>query len=248
MDDIPEALRDQATPRKTSSLSGGFSLPLLGLGLVLLSIIGGFSVASLMRPTSKPTATPSPQITPPPVATPTPSPVENVLGHLPYKQAPTSELAPISADGRIRLRKAAAQKFLQMQGAARQAGVILMPLSGFRTVSEQEYLFFKVKEKRNQEAKKRAEVSSPPGYSEHHTGYAIDIGDGRTPDTNLSQTFEQTTAFRWLQNHAAQYSFELSFPPNNAQGVNYEPWHWRYVGDTQSLETFYKAQQLKKVK
>lgn len=248
MDDIPEALRDQATSRKTSSLSGGFPLPLLGLGLVLLSIVGGFSAALLMRPSPKPAATPSPQITPTPIATPTPSPVENVLGHLPYSEAPTSELAPISADGRIRLRKAAAQKFIQMQASARQAGVILMPLSGFRTVSEQEYLFFQVKEKRNQEAKKRAEVSAPPGYSEHHTGYAIDIGDGRTPATNLSPTFDQTAAFRWLQNHAAKYSFEISFPPNNAQGVSYEPWHWRFVGDTQSLETFYKAQKLKEVK
>jgi D-alanyl-D-alanine carboxypeptidase len=174
--------------------------------------------------------------------------VVNVLGHLPYKEAPSGALTSITADGRIRLQKAAAQKYRQMQAAARRDGVSLVPLSGFRSVKEQEYLFFGVKAKRNQEAKKRAEVSAPPGYSEHHTGYAIDLGDGRAPATNLSQTFEGTAAFRWLKNHAAKYSFELSFPANNPQGVNYEPWHWRYVGDTQSLETFYKAQQLKKVK
>jgi D-alanyl-D-alanine carboxypeptidase len=250
MDDIPEALRDQATPKQNSGLLEGLPLPLIGIGLVLLSIIGGFSAALMIRPTSKPTvvSSPSPVVIPTPIATPTPSPVENVLGHLPYQEASTAELTPISADGRIRLRKAAAQSYLQMQAAARRDGVNLMPLSGFRSVSEQEYLFFEVKEKRNQEAKKRAEVSAPPGYSEHHTGYAIDIGDSRTPATNLSPTFEQTAAFRWLQNHAAKYSFELSFPPNNPQGVTYEPWHWRFVGDTQSLETFYKAQQLKKVK
>jgi D-alanyl-D-alanine carboxypeptidase len=51
-----------------------------------------------------------------------------------------------------------------------------------------------------------------------------------------------------LQNNAAQYSFELSFPENNPQGINYEPWHWRFVGDSHSLETFYKAQQLGKQK
>lgn len=248
MDDIPEALRDQATPSRKSSGSGGFPLPLLGLGLVLLSIIGGFSVALLMRPTEKPSATPSLSPTPTPVATPTPSPVENILGHLPYSEAPASELVPISADGRIRLRKAAAEKYLQMQAAARKNGIVLMPLSGFRSISEQEYLFFKVKEKRNQEAKKRAEVSAPPGYSEHHTGYAIDLGDGNTSATNLSPSFEKTAAFRWLQNNAATYSFELSFPRDNPQGVSYEPWHWRFVGDSQSLATFYKAQQLKKVK
>jgi D-alanyl-D-alanine carboxypeptidase len=51
-----------------------------------------------------------------------------------------------------------------------------------------------------------------------------------------------------LQNNAAQYSFELSFPENNPQGISYEPWHWRFVGDSHSLETFYKAQQLGKQK
>ena len=68
------------------------------------------------------------------------------------------------------------------------------------------------------------------------------------PATNLSSSFAITAAFRWLQNNAAQYSFELSFPENNPQGINYEPWHWRFVGDSHSLETFYKAQQLGKQK
>ena len=47
---------------------------------------------------------------------------------------------------------------------------------------------------------------------------------------NLSESFEQTRAFRWLQANAARYHFVLSFPPGNAQGVSYEPWHWRYFG------------------
>jgi D-alanyl-D-alanine carboxypeptidase len=38
----------------------------------------------------------------------------------------------------------------------------------------------------------------------------------------------------------------MSFPKNNRQGVSYEPWHWRFVGDKQSLETFYKAHSMKK--
>ena len=91
-------------------------------------------------------------------------------------------------------------------------------------------------------------MSAPPGYSEHHTGYAIDIGDGQVPATNVSRNFEKTKAFQWLKKHAAAYSFELSFPLNNPQGVNYEPGHWRYVGDTDSLKTFYQAQQLQQKK
>ena len=131
-----------------------------------------------------------------------------------------------------------------MQGDARASGITLTAISGFRTVQQQEYLFFEIKRQRNQDTRKRAEVSAPPRYSEHHTGYAIDIGDGKVPATNLSENFEQTPAFRWLENNAAKYSFELSFPRNNIQGISYEPWHWRYVGDTDSLKTFYEAQQL----
>ena len=59
-----------------------------------------------------------------------------------------------------------------------------------------------------------------------------------------STDFEKTAAFSWLKNNAAKYSFELSFPPDNHQGISYEPWHWRYVGDQESLETFYKARNL----
>lgn len=172
--------------------------------------------------------------------------VENVLGHLPYEEASTADLTPITADGRIRLRPAAAAKFQAMVQDARASGVNLVPLSGYRTVQEQEYLFFEIKAQRNQDASKRAEVSAPPGYSEHHTGYAIDIGDARAPATNLSVSFENTAAFQWLEQNAARYGFELSFPEDNPQGISYEPWHWRFVGDIDSLETFYRAQNLPK--
>jgi len=72
----------------------------------------------------------------------------------------------------------------------------------------------------------------------------VDIGDGNTPATNLSPDFENTAAFKWLEKNAPYYSFEISFPKNNPQGVSYEPWHWRFVGDRDSLETFYKAKNL----
>ena len=132
-----------------------------------------------------------------------------------------------------------------MQSSARANGVILVPISAFRSISQQEYLFFGIKEQRAQDASKRAKVSAPPGYSEHHTGYAVDIGDGRAPATNLSPSFDKTAAYRWLVNNAAKYSFELSFTSDNLQGISYEPWHWRYVGDTHSLKTFYQARNLK---
>ncbi len=99
-------------------------------------------------------------------------------------------------------------------------------LSGFRDEATQKYLFFEVKKHRKQDTSTRAEVSAPPGYSEHHTGYAIDIGDGKVPATNLETSLTDTPAFGWLEKNAAKYSFELSFPENNPQGISYEPWHW----------------------
>ena len=164
-----------------------------------------------------------------------------LLGHLPYAEAPPEELVPIIEDGSWSLRSAAADSFLKMQAAAAEDGIDLMVLSAFRTVADQQALFFEVKAERGQVATERAEVSAPPGYSEHHTGYALDLGDCVVPEANLSVEFEQTPAFEWLEENAAYFSFELSFPPNNEQGIAYEPWHWRFVGDQDSLETFYRA-------
>jgi D-alanyl-D-alanine carboxypeptidase len=132
-----------------------------------------------------------------------------------------------------------------MSQAARSAGVILTPISGFRTVQQQEQLFFSIGAQRNQTPAERAAVSAPPGHSEHHTGYAIDIGDGKVPATNLQTNFENTQAYKWLEANAARFGFELSFPPDNPQGVSYEPWHWRFVGDRDSLEMFYKSRDIK---
>jgi LAS superfamily LD-carboxypeptidase LdcB len=71
---------------------------------------------------------------------------------------------------------------------------------------------------------------APPGHSEHHTGWSLDLGEAGTPATDVDQTFEKTAAYLWLATHASEFSFENSFPKNNPQGVSYEPWHWRFVG------------------
>lgn len=220
----------------------------------------GLSAISLMTLTVTPLAGANSSLNPPvvssiaaPISSSTPpsqtlavSPeVNHRFGHLPYSEAPEEDLQAITNDGQIRLRQAAAAKFKEMQNAAKAQGISLVPLSGFRSIQKQETLFFDIAEQRNQTLKTRAEVSAPPGHSEHHTGYAIDIGDGRTPSTNLNRRFEQTAAFNWLQRNAARYGFELSFPKDNLQGINYEPWHWRFVGNPDSRETFEQARNLK---
>ncbi|MEL7521957.1 MAG: M15 family metallopeptidase [Cyanobacteria bacterium J06553_1] len=248
--EIPEAIRENAelTQKK------GLPLPLLASGLVLLGILGFISLRLLGG--SKPVKTvvseppvessavvtkPEPEPESEPEPEPQVAPKVDLLGHLPYEVAPESVLIPVTADGRIKMRPAAANKFQQMLAAAKADGITMAALSGFRDDKTQEYLFFDIKEQRVQDAAKRAEVSAPPGYSEHHTGYAIDIGDATAPETHLETTFGDTAAFAWLEKNALKYSFELSFPLDNKQGVSYEPWHWRFVGDRDSLETFYKV-------
>lgn len=244
VDDIPVALRDTPEAARRYHVKPIVLIAsLVGLGAIALIA----TLLAIGNSTPKAVVNSSSQPSPTPTATATQAPVDNLLGHLAYKEAPKSELQSITADGRFKLRQAAAKKYKAMAAAARQSGVILVPISGFRPISEQQHLFFDVKAQRGQDARERAEVSAPPGYSEHHTGYAVDLGDGNVPATNLNPKFENTAAFKWLKNNAARFSFEMSFPRDNPQGVSYEPWHWRYVGDTQSLETFYKAKNLKAI-
>ena len=164
---------------------------------------------------------------------------EAILGHYPYQEVSPDRLLPIAPG--IQLASEAAEAYLQMESAARADGIRLVPISGFRSKADQEYLFFEIKGERGQTAEQRAKVSAPPGHSEHHTGYALDIGDADAGGAILSESFEETGAFKWLEKNAPYYSFELSFPRGNEQGVSYEPWHWRYVGNQESLEIFHKG-------
>ncbi|WP_295616571.1 D-alanyl-D-alanine carboxypeptidase family protein [Chamaesiphon sp. GL140_3_metabinner_50] len=249
-EDIPAALRDgNKTPSNRVTSTTVSALPLggiaLGVGLFLVGITA-FNLVTTSRDRSTPIPIASPNVDP--TTTPATAPsspqnnTDNVLNHLPYTEAPTAEL--VSIGGGYRLRKPAAAKFQAMVAAARSSGVNITTISAFRSVEDQKRLFFGVGAARGQQPTKRAEVSAPPKYSEHHTGYAIDVGDAAVSATNLNQNFETTPAYQWLKANAATYSFELSFPKDNIQKVSYEPWHWRFVGDINSLETFYKAHNL----
>ena len=69
-------------------------------------------------------------------------------------------------------------------------------------------------------------VNAAPGFSEHHTGRAIDL---TTPgEKPLEESFEKTNAFEWLKNNAGDYGFTMSYPRDNPWGIAYEPWHWAW--------------------
>ena len=82
-----------------------------------------------------------------------------------------------------------------------------------------------------------ARVSAPPGYSEHSTGFAIDIGDATQRETDFETEFENTDAFKWLKKNVAKFHFKLSFSKDNKY-IDYEPWHWRYEGSIEALKVF----------
>ncbi len=161
-------------------------------------------------------------------------------GHRAYPEAPESTLRPVGEyrdTGRIvRLRGPAAVAFEKMRAAAQQDGVGLVPISGFRSRDYQSTVFERTVRQRGSE-ERAARWVAPPGYSEHHTGLAIDIGDARRGQCDLQLCFERTKAYHWLVEHAGGFGFELSFPRGSRQ-PNYEPWHWRFVGDEASRRVF----------
>jgi len=169
-----------------------------------------------------------------------PDDADTLLNHRRYSEAPQEELVALNANSLLKLQPDAQQSVNAMLTKAKTEGIQLGVISAFRTVEDQNHLYFDIKAERGQSAKTRAEVSAPPGYSEHHTGYAVDFIDEGRPETQLNPTFETTPAFQWLEKNAAFFNFELSFPKDSDSGVSYEPWHWRYVGNQKSLELFYK--------
>ena len=71
-------------------------------------------------------------------------------------------------------------------------------------------------------------VNAAPGFSEHHTGCALDITTSGYDA--LEESFEKSPAFDWLNGNASRFGFSLSFPRGNPAGIAYEPWHWKYSG------------------
>ncbi len=166
-----------------------------------------------------------------------------LLGHFPYPEAAKENLIEIRPGLKVHVDTAEALKLMRTAAAAE--GINLTFLSGYRSHSLQKEIFFDLKSVRNQTASERSKVSAPPGYSEHSTGYAIDLGDMARPETDFSVEFASTRAFKWLKKNAAKYHFILSFPPKNKQGVSYEPWHWRFEGTADALRQFEEARRAK---
>lgn len=137
------------------------------------------------------------------------------------------EVGPDKFGRNARLAPAAAAAWAAMRDAAAADGVVLEVVSAFRSVDYQRGLIER-KLAAGLDIDTILQVSAAPGYSEHHTGRALDLGTPGSPV--LEEVFETTAAFAWLTQHAGRYGFQLSFPRGNPHGILYEPWHWAYVG------------------
>jgi len=114
-----------------------------------------------------------------------------------------------------------------MAAAAADDGVTLQVVSAFRSVAYQEEIL-RGKLGKGQRIEDILRVSAAPGYSEHHSGRAVDVTTPGYPV--LEEIFEESEAFAWLARRAGAFGFHLSFPRGNPHGVAYEPWHWAWRG------------------
>lgn len=128
-----------------------------------------------------------------------------------------------------RLAPDTAAAWRRMKAAAGTAGVQLLLVSGFRSIQHQADLIRR-KLAAGHTIDAILKVNAAPGFSEHHTGRALDIA---TPGTRpLTLEFESSMAFAWLAANASEFGFEMPYLHGNRFGFEYEPWHWSQLGGT----------------
>ena len=120
----------------------------------------------------------------------------------------------------------ASRAWENMRRAAGNQGVVMEAISGYRSHHYQLGIFER-KLARGQTVDQILTVNAAPGYSEHHSGNALDIGTpGEAP---AEESFEKTPAFDWLTAHAGDFGYVMSYPRDNRHGIVYEPWHWYFA-------------------
>jgi D-alanyl-D-alanine carboxypeptidase len=143
--------------------------------------------------------------------------------------AEAAELVEVARDGEgraLRLAPAAAEAWQRLASAATREGVGLTLISGFRSYAHQRDLVRR-KLAAGEPLEDVLRVLAPPGYSEHHTGCAVDVG---SPGAEvLGPGFARSPAFVWLAEHGPRQRWRLSYPAGNVSGYIYEPWHWRFL-------------------
>lgn len=132
-------------------------------------------------------------------------------------------------DPKKQLRREAATALESLFAAAKQDGIDIMAVSGYRSYKKQRSLYnYYVSQHGEEEA---ARFSARAGQSEHQTGLAMDVSSASV-GYGLEESYGETTEGKWLVAHAAEHGFILRYlnGKENITGYQYEPWHIRYVG------------------
>ena len=126
------------------------------------------------------------------------------------------------------LRREAAQNLERLVASAAVAGEELTVASGYRSYEDQRASYARLVSVFGKDADK---TSAPPGHSQHQLGTAVDFTNAAV-GYEVLRGFGRTTAAGWLQEHAHEHGFVLSYPPGRhaRTGYHWEPWHYRYVG------------------
>jgi len=137
----------------------------------------------------------------------------------------------VMVDERL-MRKATADAYIRMRDAAKSEGFNIKVTSAYRSIDVQKTLY----EKRliNAPASVVDETCARPGYSEHHTGMAIDIQGSIPGGDNIAKTPEAA----WVRENCFKYGFIIRYLPETVEITGYasEPWHLRYVGEEVSMD------------
>src|ERR1700730_2870401 len=153
--------------------------------------------------------------------------------HIPTSYGALRQLTPyleasdlISVEGherQLHLSPPAALQWHAMRSAASNEGIELLLISGFRSVDRQREIIER-KLRKGMDLNTILTVNAAPGFSQHHTGLALDIGTPTHP--NLMKDFENTATFDWLTAYAGNFGFAMPYTHDNPHGFIYEPWHW----------------------
>ena len=157
------------------------------------------------------------------------------LGPMDYAPADLAVPKVAMRSGGMQVRQSTATALETMFAAAKRDGLDLKLSSAYRSYAYQVNLYNGYVQKQGQAV--ADSQSARPGYSEHQTGLAADIGPA-SGKCNLQQCFADTNEGKWLATNAYKYGFLIRYPNGLTPitGYTYEPWHVRYLGVELSTE------------
>ena len=146
----------------------------------------------------------------------------NKYHYLPTDYKPIDLVQVVSEQ---QLNAQATEAFKMMEAAAGRAGHPLNIITAYRSIGEQTRLYQSYVTSKSLTLAEQ--LAARPGYSEHHTGYALDISAA-----NEAGAFGETAAYDWVTANCWQYGFIIRYPQGEeaVTGYQFEPWHITFVG------------------